>query len=176
LSDPRPRLRFAGELARSYLRKYEVVDAPTPVEYLLVAEGVVVELVEYADETAGECWWEGATAHIAAARGLARPRLRFTLAHEFGHLALRHHQRRFGDLSDTQSVLRDSEPGYWTTNDLLELEANRFAAELLMPAAIFIAECGKGRYPSRLAGRFEVSVPAVQRRIRELGLGAGKSG
>lgn len=171
LSDPRPRLRFAGELARSYLRKYSVVEPPTPVEYMLVAEGVVVELVEYADETAGECWWDGDTGHVAAARGLSAPRMRFTLAHELGHLALRHHQRRFGDLSDVHIVLRDSEPGFWTTGDLLELEANRFAAELLMPAGIFSAEWSRGRYAKRLAARFEVSVQAVQRRIGELGLG-----
>jgi Zn-dependent peptidase ImmA (M78 family) len=152
------------------LRKYAVVEPPTPVEYLLVAEGVVVELVEYADETAGECWWDGETGHVAAARGLSVPRLRFTLAHELGHLALRHHQRRFGDLSDVHGVLRDSEPGFWTTHDLLELEANRFAAELLMPTGMFTAEWSRSPYPRRLASQFEVSMQAVQRRIGELGL------
>lgn len=171
LSDPRPRLRFAGELARSYLRKYAVTEPPTPVEYMLVAEGVLVELVEYADETAGECWWEGDIGHVAAARGLSAPRLRFTLAHELGHLALRHHQRRFGDLSDIRDVLRDAEPGFWTTHDLLELEANRFATELLMPGGLFSAEWSHNRQAWRLAARFEVSVQAVRRRIGELKLG-----
>jgi Zn-dependent peptidase ImmA (M78 family) len=138
---------------------------------MLVAEGMVVELVEYADETAGECWWEGEVGHIAAARGLAAPRLRFTLAHEFGHLALRHHQRRFGDLSDINATLRDAEAGFHTTQDLLELEANRFAAELLMPAGIFAAEWRRSRNLRRLATRFEVSMQAIQLRMAELRLG-----
>lgn len=169
-SDPRPRLRFAGELARSYLRKYAVGAPPTPVEYLLVAEGIVVELVEYTDDTSGECWWDGDTGHVAVARGLAMPRLRFTLAHELGHLALRHHERRFGDLSDVDRVLRDTGPGFWTTDDLLELEANRFAAELLMPAGMFSAAWHRAPYSRRLAEQFEVSLEAVQRRTQELGL------
>jgi Zn-dependent peptidase ImmA (M78 family) len=165
----RVRRDFAQDLARKYLRRHGITTPPVPVEYLLVAECVEVHLVEYADETLGEAWWEGETGHVAVSRSLARPRLRFTLAHEWGHLALRHHQRRFENLA-LSGRLRDGAELELAPPDPLEAEANRFAAELLMPAALFAAEWKRRPVPALLAQRFEVSHTAVTLRLRSLGL------
>jgi Zn-dependent peptidase ImmA (M78 family) len=167
----RARIGFARDLARKYLRQHRIVEAPVPVEYLLVAERVSVHLVEYEGDTSGEAWWEGEVGHVAVAKSLARPRLRFTLAHEFGHLALRHHQRRFGDLSSIDQVLRDPGSLAWEGSDPLEMEANAFAAELLLPAALFMAAWKATPVVGRVAARFEVSREAVQWRVKGLGLG-----
>src|SRR5262249_59929776 len=90
-----------------------VAAPPVPVEWILFEEGIRVERVVYPDETAGESWWEAGVGTIAVARSLAPGRLRFTLAHEFGHLALRHHERQFGDLSDPRPRLRDGPELAW---------------------------------------------------------------
>src|SRR5262245_5154712 len=128
---------FAQQMARKYLRQHHVTVPPVPVEYMLVVEEVAVELADYEDETAGEAWWEDGVGHVAVNRLLRPGRLRFTLAHEFGHLALRHHNRRFGDLSRDLTRFRDPEGLAWDPGDPIEVEANQFAAELLMPAAMF---------------------------------------
>lgn len=155
-------------MARKYLRQHRVTAPPVPVEYLLVAEGVEVHLVEYEDDTAGEAWWEGEVGHVAVARKLALPRLRFTLAHEWGHLVLRHHQRRFEGRVDLSRPLRDQDIPDLEPADPLEMEANQFAAELLMPATLFAAEWKRRPVPALLAQRFEVSHRAVQLRLRSL--------
>ena len=87
-----PRFDFARRMARQYLRKYRVTRPPVEVEVILFEEDVRVETVVYPDETAGESWWEEGVAHIAVNRHHPRARQRFTLAHEFGHLAMRHHE------------------------------------------------------------------------------------
>jgi Zn-dependent peptidase ImmA (M78 family) len=161
---------FAQDMARKYLRQHRVTAPPVPVEYLLVVEGVEVHLVEYEDDTAGEAWWEGETGHVAVARKLALPRLRFTLAHEWGHLVLRHHQRRFEGHVDLSRPLRDQDTPDLEPADPLEIEANQFAAELLMPAALFAAEWKRRPVPALIAQRFEVSHQAVQLRLRSLRL------
>lgn len=56
-------------------------------------------------------------------------RRRFTLAHELGHIVIPWHMGSFVDCLDSDSVL--SSVDYWA----VEEEANRFAAELLMPSS-----------------------------------------
>jgi len=161
----RTRGEFARQMARKYLRQHRVMSPPVPVEYMLVAEGFAVELADYEDATAGEAWWEEGVGHVAVNRQLRPGRLRFTLAHEFGHLALRHHERRFGDLARNLPRFRDPDDLAWEPPDLVEVEANQFAAELLMPAAMFRRDWERNPSPGRLAARYEVSIEAVRWRI-----------
>jgi Zn-dependent peptidase ImmA (M78 family) len=164
-----PRFDFARRMARQYLRKYRVTAPPVEVELILFEEGVRVETIAYPDETAGESWWETGEAHIAVNRQHPRARQRFTLAHEFGHLAMRHHQHPTRDLSFLNQRLRDPEAIAWDPADPMEVEANQFAAELLMPSALFRKDCERTASARRLAARYEVSEEAASWRIRALG-------
>lgn len=56
-------------------------------------------------------------------------RRRFTLAHELGHIVIPWHMGSFVDCLDSDAM--PNSVGYWTAED----EANRFAAELLMPSS-----------------------------------------
>lgn len=56
-------------------------------------------------------------------------RRRFTLAHELGHIVIPWHMGSFVDCLDSDAV--HSSTGYWAAEE----EANRFAAELLMPSS-----------------------------------------
>ncbi|MFN3650613.1 MAG: ImmA/IrrE family metallo-endopeptidase [Armatimonadota bacterium] len=173
----RPRLDFARKMAGKYLRRHRVTAAPVEVEYLLVLEGVQVELLDFPPEVEGESWWEGEVPHLAVNRSLPRERLRFTLAHELGHLALRHHQHPVRDLSFLRGAAdRLPEPpgDPWERTDLLEAEANAFAGELLLPRALFAPDWERHPQPHRLARKYEVSVAAVYWRVQALKMREGR--
>lgn len=92
-------------------------------------------------------------------------RQRFTVAHEIGHFAL-------GHLKEGQTCFRDSRrdftSGHW---DPREVQANRFAADLLMPDFIVrhvVGELGV-RDVGDLAKLFNVSEVAMGYRIKHLG-------
>src|SRR5439155_18530777 len=75
---------------------------------------------------AGRVGW----AFVSEADSLARRR--FTAAHELGHFIL--HRAVMGRFrADTEATLREADE---EVADRMEREANRFAAELLMPADI----------------------------------------
>jgi len=106
----------------------------------------------------------------------AEVRQRFTVAHELGHLVLHKGKRLVVDRAvrvnfrDTVSTL---------ATDREEMEANAFAAGLLMPAAALNNELHRivgGRYRSDnevvdvLAEKFQVSRSAMEFRLINLGM------
>jgi Zn-dependent peptidase ImmA (M78 family) len=60
---------------------------------------------------------------------IAQTRQRFTLAHEFGHVLIPWHIGTIFSFSSTDGHTEGADQAYWE----MEAEANRFAAELLMP-------------------------------------------
>lgn len=88
-------------------------------------------------------------------------RRRFTLAHELGHFALGH-----------GGGFRDNLASFNSHNyDQREVDANTFAAELLMPknAIDFAIQKKNINDFYELAQLFNVSVPAMQYRLKKLG-------
>lgn len=161
-----PRIGFARTMARKLLKKHGIAAPPVAVEAVIAAEGFLLEEVGYPDGTAGESWWDGTTGCVAISRILRRNRRRFTLAHELGHLVLRHHQLRLQDTSFLDPPLREPEEIIWEPRDPVEVEANQFAAELLMPLALFKKEWQASGDVKQLAARYQVSEEAAWWRIR----------
>lgn len=101
-----------------------------------------------------------------------RHRQRFSIAHEIGHFVL--HRPR-GIHVDKRTYYRNSKSAEGL--DDIEIEANRFAAELLMPADLVIREIenysdlidSNDDVISVLADSFEVSATAMGFRIQNLG-------
>lgn len=103
------------------------------------------------------------------------PRRRFTAAHELGHAVL--HRDRMGRYRADAAIVEGSDE----SDDQLEREANRFAAELLMPEEILHARaselkaaygaCPRSVLASRLASELLVSREAVGYRLKNLGVG-----
>jgi Zn-dependent peptidase ImmA (M78 family) len=109
------------------------------------------------------------------------PRRRFTIAHEIGHYCkhLSNNKRQFIDTQ--RSMSRSS--SYW---DLIESEANSFAAQLLMPKDLIISEGQKiideykklhladgipiQEFIERMARKFNVSFPAMEYRLKNMGI------
>jgi len=92
---------------------------------------------------------------------LAVPRMRFAAAHELGHYALGHG----GDFFCP-----------FPRQTALEREANRFAAALLMPAAVVktlwlkLSDLAPGAKVAAVANRLAVSREALGYRLRAVGL------
>ncbi len=87
---------------------------------------------------------------VNLAEGMARQR--FSAAHEWGH-----------GLMDGKPIVL-STVGEWNSNDLIELRANTFASDFLMPPAILSSVGSRWSEPkvvSDWAERFRVSVPAL---------------
>jgi Zn-dependent peptidase ImmA (M78 family) len=160
-----PRIGFSREMARKLLKKYRIAAPPVPVEEIITGEGILLQTLRYPDDTAGESWWEGSVGYIGVARHLRANRRRFTLAHELGHLVMRHHQYRLQNAPEVDGRLRDGDE-VWEPRDPIEVEANQFAAELLMPLALFKKEWQKNPDAEALALRYQVSREAAWWRIR----------
>jgi Zn-dependent peptidase ImmA (M78 family) len=100
-------------------------------------------------------------------------RQRFTIAHEIGHAVLTAQDFLY---VDKVARLRDARSAQGT--DPAEVEANAFAAELLMPADMLEREVqrrgGLDVYDQddvlELAGEFQVSTQALLIRLNMLGL------
>jgi hypothetical protein len=88
------------------------------------------------------------------------PKKRFILAHELGHFELHRHLKK--GFNDDDETLNHS---YQTNFSSEEVEANEFAAEFLMPTALFSKECYKKVFSHKviehLATRFQVSKTAA---------------
>jgi Zn-dependent peptidase ImmA (M78 family) len=170
-----PRIGFSREMARKYLKKHKVTEPPVPVEAIVKAEGFQLHWVDYPDDTSGESWWEGAVGHIAVNRRHHPNRKRFTMAHELGHLVMRHTKYRLEDHSildgprarpGTDEASEGGEEIEMDSRDPVEVEANQFAAELLMPLALFKKEWQGGTDVPTLAKRYRVSEEAAWWRVR----------
>ncbi len=87
---------------------------------------------------------------VNLADGMARQR--FSAAHEWGH----------GLMDGKPMVL--STIGEWNSNDLVELRANAFASDFLMPPAVLSSVGDRWNNPkavSERADKFRVSIPAL---------------
>ncbi|QFT84476.1 hypothetical protein FIU88_05715 [Halomonas sp. THAF12] len=91
----------------------------------------------------------------------ASVRQRFTQAHELGHVLLNHVSKEHTRLRDTTF----NDRGDWR-----EIDANAFAAELIMPAEYVRHQASKIADIGKLARYFGVSATAIRYRLSNLGL------
>lgn len=163
----------AKEEARKILAKFGT-EVPIRVDEILKAHGIEVFADNKMDSSiSGILMIKGD--RVGAMVNLYHPevRKRFTLAHELGHYLL--HRRKSTLFVDDLAVMyRESGPGGGV--DVMEAEANVFAAELLMPEDVVRADLAAdpSRTPDeavrKLARRYDVSTAAMKYRLRQLGL------
>jgi Zn-dependent peptidase ImmA (M78 family) len=166
--------------ARELLRKYCVLAPPVPIEVIARGEGAQIARNNFEGWESGFILRDGRHTIIGVNTRTSRRRQRFTIAHEIGHLLL--HE---GTLIVDHAVRvnwRDEVSGMAT--DTEEIEANTFAAELLMPRELVINEleeymkkvAATNRTMSHedlitsLAREFDVSAEAMGYRLINLGI------
>jgi Zn-dependent peptidase ImmA (M78 family) len=107
-------------------------------------------------------------------------RQRFTIAHEIGHYVLRHQFEKGEHVHvDRGNFISARNARASAGIDSKEIEANQFAAALLMPAQLVEAEAAKlvrdgpllDQHVAMLARTFDVSEQAMTIRLSSLGLG-----
>ena len=154
--------------ATRLLRDHGVVEPPVDVEPLAEALGMSVTYERLDNDVSGLMLFENGAARVAINETHHRNRQRFTLAHEIGHLLL--HAK-----DDRVFVDRRFFRNQWASKGELreEIEANAFAASLLMPRSFVerYVESGSGITDVdvfRLATRFEVSEQAMTLRLVKL--------
>lgn len=128
-------------------------------------------LIRRDERLAGVLEWVGVTPFIYYEAYDLFVRQRFSIAHELGHFRLHSRQRDHCQCAHAAVDPQDSDDTPLTATPRLEREADAFAAAFLMPQALLRVDIAQfGRCVSFLAARYQVSEPAMRRRVRRLGL------
>lgn len=146
-------------------------------DYLLAKGSIPGELGEDED-LAGFLYITGPFGRVFVNADDPVPRRRFTAGHEFGHFILHRElmggKVSFGDSPATVVEVEDE------TAVAMERQANRFSAEILMPAEVCRARaaafrklyrvCPRTPFAYYLAAELMVSPEAMRYRLRDLGV------
>ena len=173
------RRKMIRERALELLERFAVKQAPVPVDDLARLLGAKVVKQDAPDELSGFVLREPTKGVvIIGVNAQHHPnRQRFTIGHELGHFLLHEGERLHSDKQWTgyQVKLRSEQSSTGTNVD--EIEANLFAAELLMPVPFLNTDLAK-LAPSklsaeenimRLAKKYKVSEQALTLRLTSLG-------
>ena len=154
-----------GELPIEVVGRF-LTSAPVDLHGIARALGLDVEERWFDDpEVAGMIEQAGRTYRISL-NGIDNPRRqRFTLAHEIAHYIL--HRDLIGNGITDHGLYRSR------LSDAVERQANRYAANLLMPSDLVRAAWRAGDCSvTGMATRFNVSEDAARIRLHELGYSA----
>ena len=160
---------------RNLLREHNIKAAPVPVEEIATALGAQVRYRPFDQELSGMIYIKGSRP-IIGVNSLHHPnRQRFTIAHEIAHLTLHRHLIADHVHVDKQFPVLMRDANSATGTQRMEMEANRFAAELLMPLFLLSAMLKKNGFDiddegplEKLSQKFRVSKQALDYRIRNI--------
>lgn len=163
----------AAQRAKELLRDEGVTMPPVPVERLAKALGAKIRYAPLDDSLSGMAHIQDDVA-IIGVNSMHHPhRQRFTIAHEIAHLLLHREYIANAVHVDKDFVINRDEVAASGT-DALEIDANTFAAELLMPADWLRSAMTREvdledkNALADIAKKFRVSVAALQNRLLNL--------
>jgi len=143
---------------------------PVDLDALALSLGLNVQYAYLTDGISGMLEKQSDDRFVATINfGHVVTRQRFTLAHEIGHYIL--HRSLVGDGLDDNMAYRSTDVGKYHNTKVgpkEETEANKFAAELLMPRKLVDQDWsnGLGCYSEEdMASRYGVSLPAMKIRL-----------
>jgi Zn-dependent peptidase ImmA (M78 family) len=147
-----------------------------PVDPFQIAKslGCKVVVENFSDELSGILLRKASGNTIAVSASDGPQRRRFTIAHECGHLALEH----AGEVFIDKQVVNRRDSNSSLAIDNQEIEANQFAASLLMPRDevvsfldnLLLTNRNRHSIIESMASAFKVSRPAMEYRLVNLGL------
>ena len=173
------------QLAASLLEEHGIREPAVPIESIARAEGATIARNHFDGPQSGFALRSANGDWVIGVNTSTSPRRqRFTIAHELGHLMLHegdlivdrfvraHFRENVGRIS-----YRDEVSSLATNSE--EIEANRFAAEILMPREMVLEEAaalleaeqmGRDELIKELADLFEVSTDAMGFRLVNLSI------
>ena len=164
--------------ATRLLELLKVRSAPVDVNGIASAVGLKIIYENFTGDISGLLITRDSNGVIGVHSKHALVRQRFTIAHEIGHFVLRHHSES-GDHVHVDEGWKTTARNERSAKgvDRHEIEANRFAAALLMPEALLRTRAAEFRHKRlsegdvfTLAQEFKVSEQAMTLRLRNLGL------
>jgi Zn-dependent peptidase ImmA (M78 family) len=168
----------AREAAREIIRERGISKPPIHIED--IARTYAIEILRHRFEgpESGFALRNNNRWYIGVNTQTSRRRQRFTIAHEFGHLLLHKGKQIIVDQAVLRVDLRNHVSSMGT--DIEEIEANTFAAALLMPERIVVPYVtdliqGNGDITredliAELARSFDVSAEAMGYRLINIGI------
>lgn len=171
-----PRKKLARQKAGEELVRAGVTNPPVPVERIARSHGLTIRYEATDKESvSGALYVEDGEGVIGVNENHSKNRQRFTVAHELGHYLLHGRSRAAQTVFFDRKFVwnRDSESALATNPE--EIEANQFAAELLVPLEMLRVDVESGGYNveddddmARLAQRYRVSLQALMFRLQML--------
>ncbi len=166
------RSRASRQRAKDILDMFGVSEPPVDVHTIAQELGFIVMPHDFPNDTSGMLLIRQDAKVIGVNQNHARVRQRFTVAHELGHYLSGHED--FSVEGKQERIRVDRGYDYSDPQHRREVEANEFAAGLLMPEAMLrrhVASSGKLDVAA-LAAKYEVSEQAMWIQLIDLKLAA----
>jgi Zn-dependent peptidase ImmA (M78 family) len=165
-----PRYWLARQRAGELLRAAKIKEPPVPVEKLARLVNAEIRYEPFAGEMSGMVQRTPENRAIIGVNSMhSGTRRRFTIAHEIGHLVL--HKDTDFHVDENYPIGFRNELSSMAVDDR-EIEANQFAAELLMPLSFLSTDLANSRVDiesdeaiAKLARQYGVSVQAMTIRL-----------
>jgi Zn-dependent peptidase ImmA (M78 family) len=155
-----------------------ITEAPVNLEKIAKKLGIVIISKPAEDDLCGFLYrdYENNQTVIGVNKSHHPNRRRFTIAHEIGHFILHNHEGFHFDSENKNYLLKLRKKNSNELNENEEKEANRFAAELLMPKEFIEKDMVDyensdllyGDDLPKLARKYQVSVRALTFRLANL--------
>jgi len=170
------------EVANRVLQTCKVSVAPINILKVAQTLGAKVAFQPFGEELSGTLVRKDSQVIIGVNSRHPNTRQRFTIAHEIGHWQLGHKGDLFLDktLRGRTVTVKKRDARAAEGTDKEEIEANAFAAAILMPKELLISALEKrlragggdeiDRLIAELASEFDVSTQAMEHRLTNLGL------
>jgi Zn-dependent peptidase ImmA (M78 family) len=161
----------------SILKEFSLKTIPIPIEQVAKHRGVKVMPYDLGQNISGVLIIENGKGIIGYNQKESKVRRRFTIAHELGHFELHKNQNHLFVDKDYKILFRHIPTLQSETSQLHEIEANSFAAALLMPETFLLEEISKIDFDlgsekaiKELAKKFDVSSTAMSYRLANLNI------
>jgi len=164
-------------LATEQLERYRITQPPIPIDKIAREIGLNIVDFQFENDIAGALVIEKDIGTIGINPSNSPQRRRFTIAHELGHYLMHRVGNEFFVDKDFLVKWRNSaSSSYSEIEKYQEIEANAFAAAILMPKNFIVAEMEKPEMKSlaeaqlinKLASRFKVSMIAMSYRLTNI--------
>lgn len=177
----KPRYKYVDSIVcKLFSAMPEFFKAPIDIDAIVRAKGILLIEKDFGSSMSGAALIEGDKRVISVNSNESRNRRRFTIGHELGHLFLHNDQPlNISYPNQPKAFLRDSSSS--TGLNWREIEANYFAASVLMPRKLVAEELDifwdsmnaawdEDLIIDMLAEKFDVSQKAMAIRLGSLGL------
>ena len=168
----RARYSKIERIVRELLRKNNIKSPPVPVDKIANCSGAELVIKPFNKEISGVLLRTGERIIIGVEKNQPSTRQRFTISHELAHLLL-HDGEEIRIDQNFRINLRPSEASDGA--DIEEIEANAFAASLLMPEEFLrrdlsniVLDLESPHQVQHLARRYQVSTQAMTFRLMAL--------